>query len=271
MKRIALALMLISALIVSTIAGVYWINLAEANPSPFANCNSSFVTVSVLSPENKTYDTNNIQVTVTAGAFPGVWVVSYSLDGGSFTEVAPGHPLGHTFNETIWINQLSKGSHNIVAKATAMANNPEGIVTANSQVYFTITKEALPPDVTAPEITIFSPQNKTYSEIPIPLNFSVNEPNCLISYKLDIQELVEISCNTTLIGLSYGSHNLTIYATDAVGNGGFQTVIFTLGEFWEGTPLPESFPTVTVAAVSSVVLVVINGAGLAVYLKKARH
>ena len=140
MKRTASALTLILAIIVSTIAGAKLVNWAGANPYPYTNCDSSFVTVSVLAPENKTYDTNSIQVTITAGAFPGVWYVGYSVDGEPFIEVAPGHPLGHTFNESVQLNQLSEGSHNIVAQATAMANNPEGKVTAYFQVYFTITK-----------------------------------------------------------------------------------------------------------------------------------
>lgn len=146
MKKTALALSFILSLLVSTMAGaklVYW---TAANPYPYTHCDSSFVTVSILSPENKTYDTNNIQVTITAGAYPGVWYVWYSVDGGPFIEVAPGHPLGHTFSESVFLNRLSKGSHNTVAKAIAMANNPEGKVTAYSQVDFTITN-VLDPDL----------------------------------------------------------------------------------------------------------------------------
>jgi hypothetical protein len=145
-----LALVLISALLGSATAANI-VKLAEANPYPYTHCDSSFVTVSVISPENKTYSTNNIQVTITAGAYPGVWFVWYSVDGGSFIEVAPGHPLGHTFSESLSLNRLSRGSHNIVAKAIAIASdNPEGIVTAYSQVDFTIT------NVVDPDLQIMS-------------------------------------------------------------------------------------------------------------------
>jgi hypothetical protein len=97
----------------------------------------------------------------------------------------------------------------------------------------------------------------------------VNEPNCRVSYKFDNQELVEISSNTTLIGFYYGSHNLTIYATDPVGNTGVKTVIFTLGKFWETTPSPE--PSPTTLAVGSIVLVTVVAAGLLIYFKKRKH
>jgi hypothetical protein len=267
MKRTALSLTLILVIVISTIEGAKLVNWATANPYPYTNCDSSFVTVSVLSPENKTYDTNSILVAIFAGAYPGVWGVSYSLDGGPLTDLAPGKWNGHIFNESVWLNRLSKGSHNIVAEAVAPASDK--MLTAYNQVYFTINKEIKPPDITAPEITIVSPQNKTYYETPIPLDFSVNEPNCRISYKFDTQELVEISTNTTLIGFYYGPHNLTIYATDLVGNTGVKTVIFTLGKFWETTPSPEPCPTTP--AVASIVLVTVVGAGLLVYFKKCKR
>jgi hypothetical protein len=136
-KRAASAVILILLLI--SIAGAKIVNQTRANPYPYTNCSSSFVTVSITSPENKTYDTNNIQVAITAGAYPGVWQVWYSVDSGPYIEVAPGHPLAHTFSESLFLNRLSRGSHNIVAKATAMASNTsEGIVTSYSQVDFTI-------------------------------------------------------------------------------------------------------------------------------------
>ena len=138
MRKTALALIL--ALLVSAMTGLGLVNWADANPYPYTNCDSSFVTVSLVSPENKTYDSNSILVNVTAGAYPGVWYVWYSVDGGPFVEVAPGHLLGHIFSESLFLDGLSKGSHVIVAKAVAMADNPDGVVTAYSQVDFTVAK-----------------------------------------------------------------------------------------------------------------------------------
>ena len=140
MKKTILVLALILALLVSAMTGTKLIQWVNANPYPYTNCDSSFITVSLVSPENKTYDTNSILVNITAGAYPGVWYVWYSVDGGPFIEVAPGHLLGHIFNESLFLDGLSKGSHVIVAKAVAMADNPDGVVTAYSQVDFTVAK-----------------------------------------------------------------------------------------------------------------------------------
>ena len=268
-KKTTLLLILILALLFSTMVGAKVDNWVLANLYPYTNCDSSFVTVSIVSPENKTYDTNIILLTVTVGAYPGVWYVSYSVDGKPFKEVAFEHLLGHTFKENVQLSALSKGSHSIVVEAAAMANNPEGKVTTQAQVYFTVTKEIESLYIIAPEIILFSPQNKTYYKTGIPLNFSVNEPDCSISYKFDEQDTIKISHNTTLTGFYYGSHRITIYAIDATGNSGVQTVVFTLARPNGFTPSSEYFPTRLV--ITSVITIAVMGIGLFVYFKKRKN
>ena len=86
-------------------------------------------------------------------------------------------------------------------------------------------------------------------------------------YKLDNETVAEISGNTTITGLSLGSHSLTVYATDDAGNtGASQTIHFTIAE----EPEPEPFPTVPVVA-ASIATVVLVGAGLLVYFKKRKR
>jgi N-acetylneuraminic acid mutarotase len=117
-------------------------------------------------------------------------------------------------------------------------------------------------DVTAPEVTVVSPENKTYYKNDIPLNFTVNEEGCWMRYKLDNETAAEISGNATITGLSFGSHNLTVYATDDAGNtGASQTIHFTIAE----EPEPEPFPTTLVIAPA---IVAVIGVGLLVYFKK---
>jgi hypothetical protein len=164
MKKTALALILILALLVSTMAGAKLVNWAVANPYPYTNCDSSFVTVSILLPENKTYDTNSILVTIFAGAYPGVMGVGYSVDGGPITELAPEKWNGHTFNQSVFLNGLSKGSHNIVAKAITW-KAPNDILTDYSQVYFTVTK-TLEPQSPSPSPTVTPTLNPTLTPSP---------------------------------------------------------------------------------------------------------
>jgi hypothetical protein len=119
-------------------------------------------------------------------------------------------------------------------------------------------------DATPPEITLISPENKTYYNTSVPLQLLVNEQESWIWYKLDGENNTEITGNTTLIGLTVGVHNVTVYAADSVGNvGASQTVHFTTTE-------PESFPTALIIAVSGVSIAIIC-VGLLVYFKKLKR
>jgi hypothetical protein len=149
-----------------TVEGIYWISvgvsdsagqsishfpsiqpfqlIVEANPAYDNSIGTSNVEVSIISPQNETYNTNDIELVANFEAFPGVWYMGYSLDNGSYIEIAPGHPLAHNLTETLPLHQLPKGSHSIEVKATAMANDEDGKVIAFSKVYFTITKTLEP-------------------------------------------------------------------------------------------------------------------------------
>jgi hypothetical protein len=120
-------------------------------------------------------------------------------------------------------------------------------------------------DGAAPEIAVLSPENKTYYTVDVALNFTVNEPVFSMRYELDSETAVAISGNTTLTGLSYGVHNITVYAVDVAGNmGASETISFSVAEE------PEPFPVATVAVASTAVAAVI-GVSLAVYLTKTRR
>lgn len=84
-------------------------------------------------------------------------------------------------------------------------------------------------DTAPPAISVLSPENKTYTTPSILLTFTVDEPTSWIGYSLDDQPNVTITGNTTLTGLSGGSHNITVYANDTTGNmGASDTVHFTI-------------------------------------------
>ena len=120
-------------------------------------------------------------------------------------------------------------------------------------------------DGATPEITLISPENKTYYSASIPLEFSSNEPLSWMCYRLDNEGITEIVGNTTITGLSLGSHNLTVYATNEADNtGASQMIRFTIEE-----TEPVVSPVVLVAAVS--IAVIVAGAGLLVYFKKRKR
>ena len=145
--------------------------------------------------------------------------------------------------------------------------------------YFTVTEQAVNEQYTpigygtpdpsydgaAPEISVASPENRTYYTVDVALNFTVNEPVSSMRYELDGETVGEVSGNTTLTGLSYGLHNVTVYAIDAAGNTGTsETISFTVAKE------PEPSPA-TLVAVTSAVTVTAVGISLMVYLRKRHH
>jgi subtilisin family serine protease len=106
------------------------------------------------------------------------------------------------------------GTYNITESYTETAN-----YTSSSKTYFIRVKEPI-------NISILSPENKTYYTTSVPLTFVINEPTLWKSYSLDNKPNVTITGNTTLTGLSNGQHNIIIYAKDSFGNIGFSNKVY---------------------------------------------
>jgi len=118
-------------------------------------------------------------------------------------------------------------------------------------------------DTTPPTLSILSPENKTYAANDVLLNFTLSEPTSWIGYSLDGQTNVTVGGNTTLAGLSDGSHTLTVYAKDMAGNAGTsERVCFSID-----TQQAEPFPAWIVVAIIATTGV---GAALLVYFAKVK-
>ena len=85
----------------------------------------------------------------------------------------------------------------------------------------------------SPDITIYSPENVTYSTSSIDLNFTVDEVTSWIGYSLDGETNVTIAEDSTLTdfsvplsGLSEGPHSIIVYGNDTAGNMGNSGVIY---------------------------------------------
>ncbi len=113
-------------------------------------------------------------------------------------------------------------------------------------------------------IVVLSPENITYSTTNIPLELIVSQPFVWLGYSLDFQPNVTLSGNAT-ISLSQGVHSLTVYGNTTQGTFACSETIFF------NVNLPESFPMVPVAAVSTASIgIVVTVAGL-VYWKKRKR
>ena len=267
LKRKLLIAVLILALLSTVITSTQRVNLVRANQLVLTS--SSGMDIRISSPRDETYNSSSILLIFSGEAYSSfslsagdVW---YSLDGGEtkkITNIAIGSQVPIpavniftvriTYMGSVPISNLSDGSHSITVYRYS----------EYSSVNFTI-------DTTAPNISILSPQNTTYDAANVTLNFAVAEAASQISYVLDGGENLTAEGNTTLTGLSNGEHNVTVYATDFVGNiGASETRYFNV-------EVPEPSPTVPIATVSVVAAVVAVAvvviAGLLVYFKKRKR
>jgi hypothetical protein len=240
MKRKALALTLLLVLLVSALAGAKLANQAEANPEHYA-WHSTDIYIRIESPQNKSYRTNIITLSVTS---------ENNLFWSPIVDGREAWPFLTTRNTPSVSFNLSDGSHTIIANAYA---------SGAACVTFTI-------DTTPPNVSIASPENITYYTFDVPLNFTVNEAVSQITYSLDGEDNVTVAGNTTLTGLSPGEYNVTVYAQDAVGNvGASETIYFNTAKKPEPKPFPTTLVIVTIAAVAVI------SVGLLVYFKKRNH
>jgi parallel beta-helix repeat protein len=117
-----------------------------------------------------------------------------------------------------------------------------------------------------PSLHVISPENLTYPfSANVTLNFTINKQASWLRYSLDGQDNVTIAGNTTLLGLSSGLHNVTVYADDPFGyRVSSEIVYFTIAE---PEPEPETFPVVPVVTASAGSIVMV-GVTLLVYFKK---
>jgi hypothetical protein len=113
-------------------------------------------------------------------------------------------------------------------------------------------------DTLPPNIVIMLPENQSYGSSDIQLMFTVNEGVSYLAYSLDGQGNVTINGNLTLPALADGSHRLTLYATDEVGNSAGKTVFFSIAPF----------PVVAVVAVLTIVIIAVAGGYL--FLKRRK-
>jgi len=262
-KTVLLAFILM--LLASAVAGTLLINVGTASHTVF-----------FMSPQdNKVYTVNNVPLIFTVD-YDGYLIytisfyalIEYRLDGklkGKIEpELTPDSP-----KETVSVNltALSDGIHWVTVNAYGEFHTYFGDSNGSffGIVYFTV-------DTTPPRISIRAPLDRTYNATDVPLNFIVREPVSWMGYSLDGQANVTITGNTTLSELSYGSHNLTVYANDIAGNTGYsKTIYFSIAQK-KGPKQPEPeqsepFPTWIAA---TIVLITVFGAGLLLYFGKIK-
>jgi N-acetylneuraminic acid mutarotase len=191
----------------------------------------------VLSPKNNaTYTSKDVELVLSVNR-PTTWM-GYNLDGLNNVTVTGDTEL----------TDLSEGAHNILVYVNDTFGN-----TVYSNVTFSV-------DTAGPQIVVLSPENRTYGESDIQSAFTVDEPVEWMGYSLDGQENVTVTANVTLAVLEEGSHNITFYAIDLVGNTGASRRVY-----FEISP----FPTVLVVAVAMTIIITVAASYLLLKRRKA--
>jgi parallel beta-helix repeat protein len=191
--------------------------------------------ITVLSPENKTYASKNVALTLTFNK-PTFWI-GYSLDS----------QINVTISGNTTLTDLSEGPHSI----TVYANDTSGNMGYSDSIHFSV-------DTVIPVVQILAPENTTYSANSVQLTISVNEPASWMGYSLDGQANQTLqAASTTISNLADGAHSIKAYANDTAGNtGASETVHFTINT--EEPEFPgEPIPWIPIAAIVAVVIVVV--------------
>jgi hypothetical protein len=300
MKKTTIALILILALLFSTVPCTQLFGLAAANPFELAGTvppkpGTIPPSITVGTPENNSfYTTNQISLTFNVtlpqsniASATGISYVSYNADWKEKT-VNIYNPEGMatglmyhegasplcTFKDGVDCFKfdfygIPEGNHSITIQAVGECQYHEDniiwidnffIDSAPSIVNFTI-------DTIAPAVSVISMENQTYDSSDVPLSFAVNETTSQITYSLDGQQNMTAVENTILTNLPNGVHNVTVYARDPAGNvGTSQTTTFTVAN----EPEPEPFPITLVTTTSAALIAAIGAAGLIIYFKKRK-
>jgi len=242
-----LAAILISALLVSIVAGMPVFETVKANFVPA-------VSIEVRSPVNGgTYKSTPIlDVAVNFYAWGSrSKFVAYSLDGLA-NNTLTGYFIDN--DELSWFNgkttlpKLSEGEHYIKVYAWVAVENDSvwaDYSWASSKIVFYINQQETSNGT--PRVEILSPENTTYYDTEVSLKVAVNTSASWIGYSLDNHANITLADNSSflvgveisLTGLADGSHSLVTYANDSAGNmGKSDTVFFNIEPQSSQSPSP---------------------------------
>lgn len=162
--------------------------------------------------------------------------------------------------KNVTLADVPEGSHTV----TIFAVEEGGYLRDRLTYGFSMTAEYLfnfTIDTVPPNVEVLDMAEKVYVEASdVPLNFTVSEPTSKIMYSLNGSANVTVNGTATLSGLAVGTHNLTIYAWDEMGNvGKSDQVTFSIQEpegVQEGFVLND-FSVTLLVCIATVLLVLV--------------
>jgi len=204
----------------------YYIWMIEARDNNTNVINSSIRTftldtkgpaIAIVSPNNNTNTTNtelDVNFTV-SDAFIGLESCWYSNDTNTINRSLV---CGQNLTNITW----AEGQHNVTIYANDSSGNEN-----SSRISFTI-------DTINPDISIINPtvNNSNTTNTGLDINFTISDSNlasCWYSNDTyNINRSLICGTNLTNITWSEGSHNITVYVNDSVGNENSSTISFRI-------------------------------------------
>jgi hypothetical protein len=174
---------------------------------------------------------------------------------------------------------LTDGIHSIQVSALYVGNySPAPYMIENFSVIGYSQKIFFSIDTQPPEISILSPEPRTYNVTNISLNVTFSEPVSWVRYSLDGKANVTLNMNNTLsfdhllTDLSDGKHNLTMYACDRFDHtGASDNIEFIVVQETETRSYQTGFSAMILLVASPVFVAFVVATGLLVYFKKRNH
>lgn len=264
--KTALVILVLPLLIASFAIDIHFVNAKSDSLIVYSGG------VTLYSPVNTTYTSNFLTLNLSfAAGLP--CSLKYNIDG-TYEDTLPlvanpstGFHIITYETGIVQLPQLSEGSHCLTIYEEADLNdyhgaNPPGapfkgaspgsanyVASWVDTVDFAIASGDRAIEPTPPIIMNLSIENETYNTTDIPLNFTVDKSISKAAFCLDGKGNVTIVGNSTLTGLSSGTHNITVYAWDSAGSvGASQTINFatvnntlTVGQHLQPFPIGSIF------------------------------
>ncbi len=172
-------------------------------------------TISVSSPANSTYPTNQIWFNATGNFTIDDWIINYNG-----TNLTISDHSGVTLDKLL---SVEDGNHNLILYGN---NSQSGVFGVNTSRWFTV-------DATVPAINITTPLNKTYfinysksSTLTVDLKWLISDTHldlCLFTNETGVNQTLDCGLNATLV-LPFDQHTFLVCANDTFGNNACNSV-----------------------------------------------
>lgn len=222
---------LATALLLTAFLIVPFAQMSAVTANPYSFIKPHITVESPVYYKGQIYQTTTIPIKVTA--FPGPRIESveiyYNLDNGSEIKLSLiTYENSAAFFGRGILDNLTNGYHALSAFCKDIQgniiNDSQGNILTGSTTFLVNTTFSYP-------VLLLSPNNSTYNSAEMPLIYTIEGSQYRVSYQLDSSwNSTGLTSNTTLQGLSEGSHTITARAYDFKTGKIYsnQTAIFTI-------------------------------------------